>query len=312
MEKEKMLSYTKMAFEQTLRDLKRADFVRCLLTILLSIGFLIYKLINNSNYFALNIILLIINSAYLIVFIVITVINATTDNKIEKKKITQFFKWTKRFMLIIMAYLTIVSIIDAPNQVSSLSIVFAILMPVSLALQIIFDFVIYYVTSQVKLIRAGIEADLQLLTMPFKNPIAYSKYILAKRKDAKNELHYENFENEVAATYVDDDNLTKSNKSTIRKQFNKNKSPKIEIIEDADTNINSKNELIHNLNNSVTSIKSKLIVSTGKIASKMITSYLAHKEKKNATQNEDIVVAESEINEDVQLIEPKRKKGKRK
>lgn len=199
-----MLSNTKLIFEQTVKDLKRADFVRALITLLISIGNLIYRIATDAPLLPLTVVLLVINTAYLVFFIVYATLHAD-KNKVLKKNVTQIYKWSKRLFLAIMAYLTVASFIDAPRSASPLSIAFAIILPVSLLLQVVFDFIIYYVTTQIKLLKESLEADLKSMAMPFTNPVAYGKSLLAKKREAKLQAAEQTSEYlEIAATTSSD------------------------------------------------------------------------------------------------------------
>lgn len=194
-----MITNTKIAFEQIIKDLRRADFVRCILTLLISIGYLSYRIASGVGNLPMSIILLTLHSFYLIFYVIISIAKNNVDGRKLKKNISEFYKWIKRLMLVVMAYTTIISVIDAPKNVTDLSIIFAILLPISLVLQIVFDLVIYYASAQIKIIKAGMEADLNNLLKPLEKPIKISKYLISGVKKFKKEK-------EVAASTINSAN----------------------------------------------------------------------------------------------------------
>lgn len=182
-----MIKNTKAAVQETIKSLKRLDFLRVVMTLFIAIGYISYRLAFNTGLLGLNVLLLSLHSAYLVFYVTINAIQISKEDKTIKKGVLIFYKWSKRLIQVLMAYVTLIGVLDATDLPNKMNIIFAILLPIALVLQIVFDVIVHYISIQLKLIQAGIEADIDKITKPFKHPIEYSKQIISNIKNARKE-----------------------------------------------------------------------------------------------------------------------------
>lgn len=188
-----MLDYTKMAIRQTISDLKKTDYIRNVATQIIYIIYLIYTLIAQTGYLAVNIILLTISLAYFIFFLAITSCGKTLEGKAIKKITTKVYVWCKRLIKLFTLGLTVYGIYTTVEHVHPVSVILAALMIVGWILQIVFEVLIKILTNRVNFILEGLEADLDNMLKPVRTVGNFFKKVTGKevspeKEPTKNQL----------------------------------------------------------------------------------------------------------------------------
>ena len=166
-----MIDNTLKSIEQIASQLKSINAVRKLLTMLLYMGYLIYRLATGAGYLALNIVLLCLSTFYAAFYVYYT----SLDRKILSEKslhlVDSLCRWAKLVLCLVGAGLTVVGFLTVNQEINTINLIFAILLPVFLVLQLVFDLVYEYILYCLRLLKDGIGADIDNLKQTYQRPI---------------------------------------------------------------------------------------------------------------------------------------------
>ena len=155
---------TKQELNALIEDFKRFNTVFRFVSLGVYLTYLVYALIANVGFLALNIFLLCITALYTAFCAVCTVKEAKGAPKSEEdKKIAKLYRNAKFYAMVLSAVLSIIGILTAVEKPTPLSIVLAILLPVCLVLQAIFDLCVVWITVRVNRFQVAITQDFEML-----------------------------------------------------------------------------------------------------------------------------------------------------
>lgn len=155
---------TKKELDALIVDFKRFNTAFRFVGLGVYIAYLIYSIGVGSGFLALNIFLLAISVAYLVFAVVVTVREAKGINTTQADKIAaKVYRYAKFTAVVVSAFLSIAGILTAVEHTTAISIVLAILLPVCLVLQLLFDLAIYWITARVKRFQAAFSQDFEFL-----------------------------------------------------------------------------------------------------------------------------------------------------
>ncbi len=180
---------TKKELDNLILDVKR--FATCFRFIALAVYilFLVYNLVVGNGYLALNIFLLVLTVAYT-AFAAVCSIREAKGKTVSKadKVANRVYHWAKFAATCLSALLSVAGILTAVERATPISILLAVLLPVCLALQLIFDLVIVWVTVRVSRFKVAISQDLEALKKDLgKIALGFVKDALFSRKKKEEE-----------------------------------------------------------------------------------------------------------------------------
>ncbi len=158
-----MLDYTIVAGQRVWRSIKRISLVFNIVTQLVSMLVLAYIIITKSGFLPLNATLLAISAAYFI-FYCITV--SEKEKKVLKRRVKQFFKWSKRGIKLVNLGVMLYALATAKNP-SAIDIVLACFSLACWALDIIFEIAAIIVKGWGQLMFEAVKADVEVTMAPF-------------------------------------------------------------------------------------------------------------------------------------------------
>ena len=161
-----MFDYTKAAVKKIVDDFKRIDLIRCLLTQLLYIAYLIYVICIQSGTPILNIALLTLASAYFLFFLYVKM---RSVKKELRKLVKKIYKWCKRLIKLVNLGIVIYGLSITASHFTAPSVILAALMIVGWVLEILFEVVFRFFIGKAKFILEGMEADYKNVTKPVKS-----------------------------------------------------------------------------------------------------------------------------------------------
>ena len=179
-----MFDYTKAAFDKTINDFKRLDYIRQVLTQLVYIAYLIYALIAAKDFLWANIPLLVLSVAYFVFFLY-----ATTGKKQSRAKDTvqTVYKYCKRLIKLFTLGVTVYGFFLTANNVTPISLLFVALMIVGWILELVFDLIGRLFINRVNLFKAGLDADYHELMKPAKTVGNFFKKITGQEIEPEQE-----------------------------------------------------------------------------------------------------------------------------
>lgn len=166
-----MFNRTLKSVETIIGQLKSIDNIRKLLTLLLYIAYLIYRLVANNGYFELNIVLICITVVYMMFFVCYLSFNRKILKPVTVKRINRIYRLTKIMLVAVGVGLNISSFLTISVAITPLNLMFAILMPVFLVLQVVCDILFEYITYCFKLMKVAVNEDLESLKETYEKPI---------------------------------------------------------------------------------------------------------------------------------------------
>lgn len=173
-----MFDYTKAAVKKIVDDFKRIDLIRCLLTQLLYIAYLIYVICIQSGTPILNIALLALASAYFLFFLYVKM---RSVKKELRKLVKKIYKWCKRLIKLVNLGIVIYGLSITASHFTAPSVILAALMIVGWVLEILFEVVFRFFIGKAKFILEGMEADYKNVTKPVKSVGNFFKKLAGKK-----------------------------------------------------------------------------------------------------------------------------------
>ena len=166
-----MIDNTLKSIELIVGQLRSINAVRKLLTMLVYLGYLVYRLATNAGYLALNIVLLTLTTFYAAFYVYYTAM----DRKIQSEKtlhiVDRLCRWAKLVLCLVGAGLTVVGFLSINKEITIINLLFAILLPVFLVLQLVFDIIYEYSMYCLRLLKEGVTADINNLKETYHRPL---------------------------------------------------------------------------------------------------------------------------------------------
>ncbi len=153
-----MIDNTKKAVDIITGQLKGFDTARKLLTLLIYAAYLIYRLISNSGYMVLNIILLacaVLYSCYYVFYLAYSFSHKNVHATIE-----HIYNWLRILLSAIGTGLTVSAFLSAADSLTTVNLILVILLPLVSVLQIVLELLSVYIQMCIKLLKDGAEKDL--------------------------------------------------------------------------------------------------------------------------------------------------------
>lgn len=169
-----MMKYTKNAFLDTFDFIKKIIYYFDLLVQVGYIGYLSYKIIQQSGFMVTNIILLAISVCYLLYHLITTKEFYTYEQTENKKTVKTIVKILKRLVNLVVIGLSVYQLSTNPN-VSNIDILLMLLLIVGFMFSILGDIIIKLINSKCILIINSIKYDLTILKE--EHPVLASKPI---------------------------------------------------------------------------------------------------------------------------------------
>lgn len=160
-----MLDYTRVAVNQIQKDVKTLGFVTGIVTQLIYIAYLVYTLFTKTGIFWVNLVLLVLSVAYTAFYIYAT--QQELQNKI-KRTVRIVYKRCKQFIRLYTLGVTIYGLYLTADNASPFSIVFAVLMILGFAADILFELFAKYFVSRTHMILEAMKADFESATKPVR------------------------------------------------------------------------------------------------------------------------------------------------
>ncbi len=170
-----MIDNTTKAVDLIIGQLKTADKVRKLLTMLIYIAYVLYRLVSHGGYLALNLVLLAVTVAYMIFY----VINMSFDGRLLNRKaveyVNRFYRWTRFILAAVGTGLTVSGFLAVGAEYTTVNLILAIVLPVFLVLQLILDLAIDYLTYCFNMLKTAATADIDNFKVQYERPISAVK-----------------------------------------------------------------------------------------------------------------------------------------
>lgn len=168
-----MLDYTVESVNKTVNDLKRIFYVFSASVQALCILYLVYLLVIREGFLAANVILLVLSASHL----VFNTVCYGADGKVRERLIgiKNVIRYAKLAVRAITLTVAIYGIYVATTHVTPTSIVLTSLMAVSWILQIILEFVCYFVESRANLIINAMKRDAEAVISPLRTVGSFVK-----------------------------------------------------------------------------------------------------------------------------------------
>lgn len=167
-----MFECTQIALKETVRELRRYDVVRVILTQIIYFAHTIYQIVNNCIngfklwYIILYGILSLLTLSYLTFFCIITDFKEGTVKNKYCRLMGKILKNIKRVVRIYSLIMAISAVTSLYADITPLSIILTALMVVAFILQIVFEILIKVVCVRCNYILEGIKADVNLILTP--------------------------------------------------------------------------------------------------------------------------------------------------
>ena len=159
-----MMDYTRVALNNTVRDVKRASFLFSLTANILYMAYLVYAIIVDAGILYLNIALLALSSAFL-AFYILTAVDET------KKRTRKIGVKTYRYIRLVLDFFTLAAsvygIYIASSHVTVTSLFLCAASLVAWVVRFILTLLSAYVEARVNYLVTAITADAEELTRPF-------------------------------------------------------------------------------------------------------------------------------------------------
>ena len=210
---------TKAAFAKILNDFKKIRNTITVCVHVLSIVYLVYAIIMQTGFWAVNIALLALTSIYFIFFVIMELRAAT---KKLKRRIKRFYTWCKRLIKLPVLGIAIYGLALAKTEFDPLSFLMTLLMIIGWILDILLYFIIRFVEIEKDYLLDSLHADthteLQWVEkIPFIGDRMYSTFDAIPLSDHAEE-HYKRLEPFIADIKAKDE-LKKLDKKQTLKQL---------------------------------------------------------------------------------------------
>ena len=159
-----MFDYTQGALNKVLEDFKKLALGIHLSVQVLSILFLSYALITRSGFFTANLVLLVLTSGYLAFLLFMEYTKKGKSN--TKKRVREIYRWHKRIIRLAVIGLTLYALFVVSKNFSPLSLVLLILMIIGFIFDLIFYFLVKFLSAEVQLLVAGVKKDAEEIKKP--------------------------------------------------------------------------------------------------------------------------------------------------
>ena len=182
-----MIANTTAAIEKITGQLKTLNTIRKFFTLFLYSAYLVYRIVAGNGYLALNITLLALTLGYAAFFIYFSSIDKKTANKKTYRIINRVYRWSKLLLTGIGVGLNVSGFLAVAGEgLTPLNLVFAVLMPAFLVLQIIFDILFEYANYCFGLLKKGVEKDIENIKETYEKPIKMVENVRATVEGIKN------------------------------------------------------------------------------------------------------------------------------
>ncbi len=154
---------TKKELDDLIRDFKNFNTAFRFVSLGVYMLFLIYCLVAGMGYAWVNAFLLAATALYTAFAAVCTVHTARGYNAPWDKRAAKIYHWAKFAAMAVSAVLSVVGVLTAVEHPTPFSILLAILLPVCLILQLLFDLAVFWVTARVHRFQTALEQDMEAL-----------------------------------------------------------------------------------------------------------------------------------------------------
>lgn len=179
---------TKKELDNLIRDFKNFNTAFRFVSLGVYLAFLVYCLVAQTGYVFVNAFLLAITVLYTAFAVVCTVRTAKGYETPWDKRAAKIYHWAKFGAMVVSAGLSVAGILTAVSHPTAISILLAILLPVCLVLQLLFDLAIVWITARVHRFQAALEQDMEALKRDLlKIALGFVKDAIFKRKEKEEE-----------------------------------------------------------------------------------------------------------------------------
>lgn len=155
---------TKKELDALVRDFRTFTNVFRYVTVGVYLVYVVYRLVVGTGLLPVNILLLAATIAYLVALVVFSVRGKRGKNSDGAQSVAgRVYRYIRFAAVAFSAVVSVVGILSAAHQPSPFSVVLAILMPVCLVLQVIFDVFIVLLSARVARFKAALSADIEML-----------------------------------------------------------------------------------------------------------------------------------------------------
>ncbi len=177
---------TKKELDNLIRDFKNFNTAFRFVALGVYIAFLVYCLIAGMGYLWIHIFLLTITLLYTAFAVVCTVRAAKGYDTPWDKRAAKIYHWAKFAAVAVSAGLSVAGILTAVSHPTAPSILLAVLLPVCLVLQLLFDIAIVWITARVHRFQAAIEQDMEALKRDLlKIALGFVRDAVFKKKEER-------------------------------------------------------------------------------------------------------------------------------
>ena len=183
-----MLDYTKAAIQKTVDDFKKLMYVIEFLSQIIYIAYLAYTLFTATDFFIVNLILLLISTLYFIFFLYVTRGKYNyVENKKIKKRAKRVYNHTKKVLKLYTLGVTVYGFFLTSKHVTIFSLGFMVMMVVGWVLGLVFEIISSIIENRVGLVFSGLEADWQQVIKPAKAVGNFFKKVTGKEVEPEPE-----------------------------------------------------------------------------------------------------------------------------
>ena len=167
-----MIENTLSSIEKITGQLKTLNRIRKFLTLFLYSGYLVYRIVANTGYLALNVTLLSLTVLYATFYIYYVSAEKNSLDKETVKKLNGVYRWTKHILTGIGIGLNVSGFLAVADRGLTIqNLIFVVVMPAFFLLQIFFDILYEYANYCFKLIKKGFLADVENLKEKYEKPL---------------------------------------------------------------------------------------------------------------------------------------------
>ena len=165
-----MLDYTRAAVKKTVDDFKRLGFFFTVFSNLSFISYLIYAIVDNRSFLAVNIVLLTLSVAYFSFYLFATKCGKDLQgNKLAKKNVKRNFNIAKRCMKLYTLGVMLYGLSGVGKGADALYVIFMALQLMFFLIGVVFDCLVYIVEKQADFFLTAIKMDVDQITKPVKS-----------------------------------------------------------------------------------------------------------------------------------------------
>lgn len=166
-----MIDNTIHNLELIVSQLKGINNVRKLLTLILYLGYVVYRIAVGAGLLAVNIVLGVLTLFYACFYAYYLSLNRKVQAEKTLRVVDRLCRWARLVLCLVGGGVSVVGIITYAQDATMLNLLFAVVLPIFLILQVIFDVVYEYVCYCLRLLREGIEADITQIKETYARPI---------------------------------------------------------------------------------------------------------------------------------------------